>query len=243
LNLLVFPREGFNFAHMIAVATTQVTRSMSLDHLPFGWFDIALVAVLAFGLFRGRKNGMTKEVLPMFQWVATVLACGLGYEIVGQLLVNLSGWDKLPCYLLGYFIVMFAIYLVFHAVKKLLTERLTGSNFFGTGEYYLGMISGLIRYACMLLVALALLNAPYYSAADIIRSKAYNARWFGGGQQGYNGDFFPTLQSVQEEVFKTSFLGPFIKKYLDVFLINTVSGGDDNQKPAQQKQPVIHIGN
>ncbi len=25
--------------------------------------------------------------------------------------------------------------------------RLTGSNFFGSGEYYLGMVSGLIRYA------------------------------------------------------------------------------------------------
>ena len=239
--LLVFPREAYNFTYMIAAAT-QITRSMSLDHLPFGWFDVAFMVILAFGLFRGRKNGMTKEVLPMLQWVATFLACGLGYEIVGQLIVNLSGWGKLPCYLLGYFIVMFVVYLVFHAVKKLFMERLTGSNFFGTGEYYLGMVSGLIRYACMLFVALALLNAPYYSAADVIRSKAYNARWFGGGQQGYNGDFFPTLQSVQEEVFKTSFLGPFIKKYLDVFLINTDSGGD-NQKPTQQKQPVIHIGN
>jgi Colicin V production protein len=228
---------------MIAVATTQITRSMSLDHLPFGWFDVALVAILAFGLYRGRRNGMTKEVLPMFQWAATFFACGLSYEIVGQLIINLSGWGKLPCYLLGYFIVMFAVYLIFQFLKKLFTERLTGSNFFGSGEYYLGTISGMIRYACMLLVALALLNAPYYSAADVIRAKAYNARWYGGGQQGYTGDFFPTVQSVQEEVFKTSFLGPFIKNYLGVFFINTVSDGGDNQKPMQQKQPMIHIGN
>ena len=239
--MLVIPREAFNFIHMIAAAT-QITRSLSLDHLPVGWFDFAFVAILAFGLYRGRKNGMTKEVLPMFQWVATVLACGLGYEIVGQTILNLSGWDKLPCYLLGYFIVMFVVYLLFQLLKKLFMERLTGSNFFGSSEYYLGMISGMIRYACLLFVALALLNAPYYSMADVIKARAYNARWFGGGQQGYSGDFFPTLQGVQEEVFKKSFLGPFIKKYLGVFFINSVPAGAD-QKPAPQKQPIIHIGN
>ena len=46
-----------NFNFMIAVAT----QSFALDQLPFGWFDVVLVAVLGFGLFRGRKNGMTKE--------------------------------------------------------------------------------------------------------------------------------------------------------------------------------------
>jgi Colicin V production protein len=224
---------------MIAAAT----RSLSLDHLPFGWFDVALVLILAFGLYRGRKNGMTKEILPMFQGVATVLACGLVYEILGQVIINLSHWGKLPCYLLGYFIVMFAVYLLFHLLKKLFMERLTGSNFFGGSEYYLGMISGLIRYTCILLVALAVLNAPYYSSADIMAAKAYNARWFGGGQEGYSGDFFPTVQSVQAEVFKQSFLGPFIKKYLDVLLINTGPGTGNNQDAPPQKQPVIHIGN
>jgi hypothetical protein len=225
---------------MIAAAIHAFS-SFSLDKLPFGWFDVAFVLILAFGLFRGRKNGMTKEIIPMFQWIVTVITCGLGYEIVGQLLDNLSGWGKLPCYLLGYFIVMFVVYLCFLLVKKLFMERLTGSNFFGTGEYYLGMISGMIRYACLMLVALALLNAPYYTAGDVIKSKAYAARWFGGGL--YSGNFFPTLQSVQEEVFKNSLIGPLIKNYLGVLLINSVSAGADEQKPAPNKTPIIHIGN
>jgi len=138
--------------------------------------------------------------------------------------------------------VMFVVYLIFQLLKKLFMERLTGSNFFGSGEYYLGMISGLIRYACLMLVALALLNAPYYTAGDVIKSNAYAARWFGGGMQGYSGDYFPTVQSVQESVFKNSLIGPFIKNYLGMFLINSVPAGAD-QKPAPQKQPIIHIGN
>ena len=229
---------------MIAAAT-QATHSVSLDHLPFGWFDVALVALLVFGLFRGRRNGMTKEFLPMLQWVATLLACGLVYEIVGQMLINLSGWDKLWCYLLGYLVVMFVVYLIFNLLKKLLMERLTGSNFFGKGEYYMGMISGMIRYLCMTLVALALLNAPYYSLADVMKSQAYNNRWYGGGMKDYNGDFIPSLDEVQTSVFKNSLVGPFIKDYLGVLLINTAPEGAGNQKTsvAPQKQPAIHMGN
>ncbi len=224
---------------MIAVAT----QSFALDKLPFGWFDVALVAVLGFGLFRGRKNGMTKEVLPMFQWVATVLVCGLAYEMVGQLIINLSGLGKLPGYLLGYFSLMLLVYLLFYSLKKMLMPRLTGSNFFGSGEYYLGMASGLIRYACILFVALALLNAPYYTAADIAGTKAFNARWFGGGEQGFSGDFFPTLQTVQAGVFKDSFTGKYIKDYAGVMLVDSTPGAADKQTAAPQKQPMIHIGN
>jgi uncharacterized membrane protein required for colicin V production len=236
--MLVFCREGFNFDFMIAVAT----QSFALDKLPFGWFDVALVAVLGFGLFRGRKNGMTKEVLPMFHWVATVLVCGLAYEMVGQLIINFSGWGKLACYLLSYFSLMFLVYLLFILMKKIFMPRLTGSNFFGSGEYYMGMVSGFIRYACVLFVALALLNAPYYTAADIASSKAYNARWYGGGQEGFSGDFFPTLQSVQAAVFKGSLTGKFIKDYAGVMLVNTDSSDADKSSAVPQKQPVIHIG-
>lgn len=223
---------------MIAVTT----QSFDIDHLPIGWFDLALVVVLGFGLFRGRKNGMTKEFLPMLHWLATVLVCGLAYETVGQLILNLSGWSVLTCYLLGYFSLMFVVFLVFHTIKKIVQPRLTGSNFFGGGEYYLGMASGLIRYTSMMFVALALLNAPYYSAADIAKTNAFNARWFGGGQQGFSGDFFPTLQSVQAAVFDKSFTGKNIKQYAGVMLVNTADVAAAKTTATAQKQPVIHIG-
>jgi hypothetical protein len=88
---------------------------------------------------------------------------------------------------------------------------------------------------------MALLNAPYYSAADIQAKKDYNARWFGGGLQGYSGNYIPDLQSVQESVFKTSLIGPHLKDYLDILLIETGAAAGDKKPPA--KKPVIHIGN
>lgn len=229
---------------MIAAAA-QATHSTSLDNLPFGWFDVAFVALIVFGLFRGRRNGMTKEVLPLLFWVATVLVCGLGYELVGQAIMNFSGWGKLAAYLLGYLVLMFVLYVVYVSLKGVLLPKLTGSNFFGRAEYYMGMLSGLVRYLCIVLVALALLNARFYSAADIANANAYNQRWYGGGLKGYSGDYFPTLQTVQESVFKKSLIGPFIKEYVGVLLMikSVPDSGTDTPKPVPQTKPLIQIGN
>ena len=49
-----------------------------------------VVIVLVFGLFRGRKNGMSKEILPLFQWLAVILVSGLFYPMVAQWLVRLA---------------------------------------------------------------------------------------------------------------------------------------------------------
>jgi membrane protein required for colicin V production len=225
---------------MIAVAT----QSFDVDQLPFGWFDVVLAAVLGFGLFRGRKNGMTKELLPMLQWLITVLVCGLAYEMVGKLIINLSGWTVLTCYLLSYFGLMFFIYLGFHTVNKIIQPRLTGSNFFGSGEYYLGMASGMIRYTCMLFVALALLNAPYFTAAEIKKEKDDAHETYGAGLKEFGGGFFLAFHpsQIQEAVFQKAFTGKYIKQYADVMLINTESAANKKSSLVPQKNPVIHIG-
>jgi uncharacterized membrane protein required for colicin V production len=223
---------------MIAAATTS--SSISLDHLPVGWFDGVLVVVLILGFFRGRKNGMTKELLPMLQWVAIVLLGGLAYAMAGQPFMNLANLGITAAYILGYLSLAVLVFIVFAYIKKLLTPRLDGSNFFGSAEYYLGISSGVIRFVCMLLFALALLHAPFYTPAEIAARNAYNARWFGGGQQGFSGNYFPTVQTVQESVFNSSFTGPLIAKYLGVILINTEAAGP--AKPSA-KTPIIHMGN
>lgn len=232
---------------MIAEAT-QATQpgfldqlTTTLNHLPFGWFDVVTVAVLTFGFLRGRKNGMTKEVLPMLQWLCIVLVGGLGCEMAGQIFINTVQMDKTTSYVLGYLMLTLIVYFVFMLLKNALMPRLTGSNIFGSSEYYLGMVSGVVRYACILIFALAFLNAPYYSAADIAKAKAYNARWFGGGEAGYSGNFFPSLQQVQAGVFQSSLTGPCVTNYLGVLLIKTVQ--PEAPKTPPKKQPVIQIGN
>jgi Colicin V production protein. len=211
-------------------------QNLALDNLPVNWFDGVVVAMLIIGLFRGRKHGMSKEALLLLKWVSLVLVCGLWYKTAAQLLVNIAALSRLASYIFGYLLLAFVIVLLFMALRRLVVYRVAENNLFGSAEYYLGMLSGMIRFACMLLAVLALLNAPFYTAADIKTHDAYVKRWFGGGL--YSGDYFPSLQTVQEQVFTKSFTGPYIKDYLGPLLIETAP--PPKAKP-EQKPAVVNI--
>jgi uncharacterized membrane protein required for colicin V production len=215
---------------------------MASSGLSFNWFDVAVIVILAFGLFRGRKNGMSRELLPAFQWVALVLVCGLGYSPVARIFRNATSLNQLTSDVLAYLLLASVVWVLTSIPKHKFADRLAVSNFFGASEFYLGMFMGIIRFACILLAGLALLNAPFYTTADIEAHAAYVQRWYGGGMQGYSGDFIPSLQNVQEQVLEKSFIGPCVKKYLRPLLINTVQP-DAKKSSAPQTQPVIHIGN
>ena len=210
--------------------------NLALDNLPVNWFDGVVAGMLIIGLFRGRKHGMSKEVLPLLKWVSLVVVCGLWYQMAAQLLVNTAQLSQVPSCIFGYLLLAFVIVLVFMVLNWLLVRRRAENNLFGGGEYYLGMLSGMIRFACMLLAGLALLNAPFYTAADITKHDAYVKRWFGGGL--YSGDYFPSLYTIQEQVFAKSFTGPYIKDYLGPLLIETAP--PLAAKP-EQKSAVVNI--
>ena len=226
---------------MIAVAASAP--SVTTSGLPINWFDVALLGLLAFGIFRGRKNGMTRELGPTLQWLAVVIAAGLAYGLVAGFYANQCGLrSKLGSAVVGYLSITFVLFLIFTPIKQTLNKRAENGGIFGGSEYYLGMISGLIRYACLIVFALALLNARSYTAAEIAAKKAYNERWYGGGM--YSGNYVPDIHTAQDAVFKQSFSGPYIQNYLSMLLIQTGPGGAGAAGSADPKkpQPVIHIG-
>lgn len=229
---------------MIAAATQNIGSGKLL----FNWFDVALILVVLFGFWRGRKHGMTKECLPVSQWLAMVIAAAFSYKPLGELLLRLNviqsvfgkAFDqRTAAYVTAYLLVAIFVFIVFTFIKRAFKARLEGSNAFGSSEYYLGMTSGVLRYACMAVFALALLNAPFYSQADIVNAKAYNNRWFGGGLSGFSGDFFPTFSELQIAVFKDSLTGPFLKNNLTVLLINPVLPGHDIKPLGQGDTEII----
>ena len=186
---------------------------MSLDKLPFNAFDLALLAILVLGVHRGRRLGMSEELLPLCKWLAILFGCALVYEPVGSLLSQTTGiFSLLFCYLIAYVGVAVVVLLLFAAFKHALGGKLLGSDLFGRGEYYLGMGSGLVRFTCILLAALALLNARYFSPAEVRAMEKFQ-------NDVYGSNFFPTLHNVQAAVFEQSLTGPYIKDYLGFLLI------------------------
>jgi len=181
-----------------------------MDKLPFNFFDFVLLAVLVAGVLRGRKHGMSEELLGLLKWIAILIVCALAYEPIGKLFVG--SFTLLFCYVMAYLTAGLVVLIVFAGIKRALGGKLLGSDIFGKAEYYLGMGSGLVRFTCMLLAALALLNARYFSPAEVKAMENFQ-------NDVYGSNFFPTLHSVQSAVFERSLLGPWIKENLSFLLI------------------------
>jgi uncharacterized membrane protein required for colicin V production len=197
-----------------------------MGNLPFNFFDVLLVVVLVVGILRGRKHGMSEELLGLLKWIGILVVCALAYEPMGKLLTDTSPFSLLASYVIAYLSAALIILALFAGIKRALGGKLLGSDIFGKAEYYLGMGSGLVRFVCMLLVALALLNARYYSPAEVEASQKFQ-------NEVYGSNFFPTLQTVQATVFERSLIGPWIKDHLSFLLIKPTP---PENKPFKQKE-------
>ncbi len=204
---------------------------MSLDKLPINAFDFLVTGVLIFGIFRGRKQGMSEEFLNLVQWLAIVLVCGFAYRPLGQFLSESSRlFSLLTCYLIAYVVLALILWGLFALVKRAIGGKLLGSDLFGSAEYYLGMGSGLVRFSCILVAGLALLNARAYDAKEIKEMENFQDREFGS-------QYFPTLPAIQATVFQKSISGPWIHSNLGFLLIEPTK---PEKKELHQKEFTLH---
>lgn len=205
---------------------------MKFDSMPINWFDLVLVAWLVAGVFRGRKRGMSAELLTFLEWVAIVVVCAFLYAPVGDWVANFSKFSKLVSYLISYLVLAGVVALVFVFGKKYFGGKLIGSDAFGKGEYYLGMPAGFLRFACIMIAFLAILNARLYSQQEMQANVKYQ-------EEVYGEQYFPGLEVLQANVFEKSLTGPLIKKYLSFLLIKpTAPEGSKQFKQQEWKGPV-----
>lgn len=204
---------------------------MNLDNLPFNWFDIVLAAVLVMGLFRGRKRGMSEELMTVLLWVAIIITSSIAYQPIGDWLASVSLFSRLISYVAAYLVTAACVSVTFLLFKRAFHGKLVGSDAFGKAEYYLGMPAGMVRFGCVLLAVLALLNAPFYTQAEIQAYRDYQMK-------NYDNEFFPGLHTLQANVFEKSLTGPPIKKYLGFLLIKpTASTGGKQLKQNEWAMP------
>lgn len=187
-----------------------------MNALPFNFIDLAIVAIIGVGVTRGRKRGMSEELLDVIKWVVIVFACSRLYEPLGAMLSTATVFSTLSCYVAVYALVALLIALIFSAIRRQIGAKLVGSDFFGVGEYYLGMVAGGFRYMCIILVAMAFLHARYYSPHELQEQAAAQERNFGS-------TFFPTFGTFQQSVFQHSFVGSHVQAYLGTLLIASTS--------------------
>ncbi len=181
-------------------------------NLPFNWFDVLTVVLLFVGIQCGRKHGLSVELLKTLMWISIAAICGLAYAPVGSILAQKSVFSLLSGYLMAYVAIAGLVAIAFVYVKRALGGKLIGSDTFGGSEFYLGMLAGMIRFACILISVLALLNARYYNPAEIRAKQKFQS-------EVYGSNFFPELYEIQAQVFEKSLLGPVFRNQLGFLLI------------------------
>jgi uncharacterized membrane protein required for colicin V production len=196
---------------------------MGLDKLPINVFDVVVLTTLVMGILRGRKHGMSEELIGLIKWLAVVIGCAIVYEPAGHWFASSSPFSLLASFMMVYIVLAMVILSFFAFCKSRIGGKLVGSDIFGRSEYYLGMGSGVVRLSCMLLAFLALLNARYFSPTEVRAMEKFQ-------DDVYGSNYFPTWHTAQEVVFEKSLSGPWIKTYLGFLLI----------KPTQPEDKSFH---
>jgi hypothetical protein len=89
------------------------------------------------------------------------------------------------------------------------------------------MPAGMLRFLCMLLAGLALLNAPLYTTEEIKAYKKYQ-------MENFDSEFFSGFQSYQSDVLEKSISGHLIKQHLSFLLIRPTTSA--KSVPFKQKE-------
>lgn len=175
-------------------------------------FDFLVVAVLVAGVMAGRRHGITNELPRLLKWLVLVAFCAAVYPLVGASLAGLGMLNPFLSNLLGYLACALVVFAFFSMLKRRLEGRFEKSDAFGRAEYYLGMGSGFVRYGCVVVTALALLNAREFTPAELRAQQRFQ-------EQNFGSTVFPTLHNIQVSVFQRSLTGSFINEYFGFLLI------------------------
>jgi uncharacterized membrane protein required for colicin V production len=210
-----FSRQGYCFINReMQYLTSDVLTSFHLN-----WFDLVVVVWLIVGIFRGRKHGMSQELLPLVQWIAIIVVTSLANPPLARLMVRYTGLTLLPCAIFCYVFVACAVYGLLGKLKKKLDDTFQEGDYFGGGEYYLGMTSGIIRFACVLIALLAMMNSRIITKAE--REATLKMQ-----KANFEDVRFPTYGEVQNTILLESATGNFVRAYLAQFLITPVNVND-----------------
>lgn len=201
----------------------------AIGNLSLNWFDLAVVLLLFIGYACGKKNGMSKEALAVLKWIGIVLLPAIAYEPFGEWLAATAQLGKLTSYLIAYISTALVVALIFIVLTSTLREKLLGSDAFGKAEFYLGKPVGMLRFACIIIVFLAVLNARYYSTAEVKASQKYDL-------DNYGSSFFPHLYSIQDDIFKNSLVGSQVHQHLDFLLIKPTPAIVGPSEPTKRKE-------
>jgi uncharacterized membrane protein required for colicin V production len=204
--------------------------------MPIKTFDIVVVVFVIVGIVRGRKLGMSQDLLNLLMWVGIVIGGAFAYGPGGAFLAKNANISQLWSNVGVYLGVAVACFVLQGIVKDLIKDKLANSDLFGRLEYPLGMMSGAIRYPAMLIMLMALLHSRLVTSADMAATAKSQ-------KENYGSISLPTRGDIQQAIFYESMSGRFIREKAPWLLIvnssATVTNLRQKDSPSRQREKAV----
>ena len=189
---------------------------MDMSAFNVTWFDAVVVIMVGAGLFVGKKRGMSNELLDVFCWLMMVVVSALYYKPLAEILSKLASLSLFHASVICYLAIAIFIRIIFGYIKRAVGEKLVGSDLFGRAEFYLGALAGALRFFCMVIMFVAIINAKFVTKVMVdAQNKAQEAE--------FGSAFFPTYSRIQGAVLFESTCGKFFRDKLEAQLIEPVN--------------------
>lgn len=193
---------------------------MNSDPVPFSWFDILVLMVMLAGFVRGRKRGLSGELLSLMKWLAVIVLGNLYYEPLGDWLADHAQVTHNYANICVYVTIILGVWLAGALVKQTTRGKLIRKDSFGRLEKPLGMIAGATRYLCGIFIGIVILNTVVYKPKEIAGPVA----------------------RLQQQIVYNSATGLFVREHLSMTLIEPVpdTPAAATTSVAQQRQQEVN---
>jgi len=208
---------AMDFLYHLAAAATQAAPAATAPSKGFAiaWFDVLVVLVMLVAIRNGRKRGLSEELLPLGQWVAIIAVNALVNGPSARGLANFTKLSLFWSHLVVFVFLGVLVFLAFIWLKSAVGGKLLEADYFGRHEFSLGIVAALVRYGCMLVAALAILNSRLYTPEPVIAIQRERAA------SDIRIALLPAWSTVQHQVFAESESGKFIRARASFLLITS----------------------
>jgi hypothetical protein len=185
---------------------------LSLSFQWFHWFDLLVIVAIGLGVYLNRHGNALHQIFGVIHWLAVLVVCAFLYKKPAMWLADATGMRPDIAALILYPLIVAAVYFLFGIKRRSLAKQADKVEMFGHREYHVAMAVGGLKAAIILFVGMAWINARYVTDADLHDYDVFC-------QDNFGGIHWPTLSTVQEDVFVDALSGRMARKYLSRVLV------------------------
>ncbi len=200
----------------------------------FHWFDLVLVLAFGVSMYFYRHSNSVKQILGVLHWLLVFVISAFVYKYPASWLMQ--SFDMRPdvAALIIYPLIVALFYFLLGVKRKSMARDADKVEMFGRQEYRVAMFMGALKTVAITLVVIAWVHGRYVTPFELEEYEKFC-------QENFGSIRWPTLSTVQRDIFSESFSGKAVEKYMKRLMVAAVPPTAEQQaatiaKAAKEKE-------